>query len=103
MVFLAMGGALGRPGRPLGELWALQGLLHRVSGNSIELSEGVLGISRALPPRFGGGPGRGPGRKSDIFGDFGRVKFLHEYPLGPRDLLGGSRERFEEVSGVKIA
>ena len=88
----AIGRAVGSPGPPPQGVWELDRV---IGGGPRDLS--------SAPPSFRRGPWGGPGRKSDIFDDFGRVKFLHEYRLGPRDPLGKSRERFEEVSGVKIA
>ena len=68
-----MGRPLGRPGRPWGELLAVQEANLGRQMNLIELLEGVLGTSRALPPPFGRVPGGPEGAKVVPWSDFGWV------------------------------
>ena len=87
-----MGRPLGCPERPWGELLARQGLLQEDERNLIALSEGVLAISRALPPRFGRGLGGPEGEKVIFLMIFGRVKSCMNtrkmcFPLQPQHCL----------------
>ena len=71
--FSAHGGPLDRSWRPWGKLLAVQEANLGSQMNLIELLEGVLGTSRALPPPFGRVPGGPEGAKVVPWSDLGAV------------------------------
>ena len=87
-----MGRPLDRSWRPWGELLAVQEANLGRQMNLIELLEGVLGTSRALPPPFGRVPGGPEGAKVVPWSDFGEVsggpRHLMNAQMGPRYPLG---------------
>ena len=86
-----MGRAVGPPG---GTYTSLRELDQAIGGGPGDLSSALSSFRKV--------PWGARRRKSDFFDDFWEGKIWHGPRLRAQSPLGGSRERFEEASGMKI-